>query len=382
MALRLDDLVVGGEIFNTTKNTVHGYIGLRDQEQPLVLNLTGNCDPDLAGRHIRFEARPNPMRDPDAGPPDIDLSKLAWQQVGPAGTMTAARKVKIADCPPKEFYIRTNLNEPPPVRWVRCLYLEWYSQNGRVVIELPNPIIEFLERVELDGVPMTDEEPDLEAPEDEEAPKSGLGITALRVTDDGDAEIQHQVLKPEDEEEEEDVPPDDPFGLVPDDLQRMLDKQAAETDQAIGADDTSECIREMELLDDLIDHGEDEPICNIFEQPMRLARPEDLDDEQVKVAFHTVLGQLALAGIALDMCEHFTPRDAYQLLLDKILFEERVFPQLRGTQWVTHFMTSEFCKECEAKWEREFEEKERKRELDAGEKGPDDADESEEERPF
>ena len=57
MALQLSDLVVCGEIFNTSKNTVHGWLGLRDQERAVHLQLTGNPEPDLVGRHIRFESK-------------------------------------------------------------------------------------------------------------------------------------------------------------------------------------------------------------------------------------------------------------------------------------------------------------------------------------
>src|SRR5574337_883757 len=163
MALRLNDLVLSGELFNTRKNSVHGYLRLRDFERPLVFELTGNCDADLAGRHVRFAVRD--QAEPDEEPPphaaraeaeqgDVEpadagaaeseeerqgllhLTGLAWVQIGPTGTMTAARRVRVSDCSPRELYVRSKLDEPPPTRWTRCLYLEWFSQNGRVGKEL------------------------------------------------------------------------------------------------------------------------------------------------------------------------------------------------------------------------------------------------------
>ena len=146
MAFRLGDKVISGELFNTQNYSVHGWLALRGADQPLVLNLTGNCDPDLRGKHIRFEARSVPERDDSTScQANPDLSGIAWQQVGPTGTMTAARMVKVSDYPPAEFYIRSKLGEPPPTEWKRCLYLEWYSQNGRVVMELADPVLEFVD---------------------------------------------------------------------------------------------------------------------------------------------------------------------------------------------------------------------------------------------
>ena len=105
MALRLGEHVVCGELNNTRKNTVFGWLGLRGFDRPLTFELTGNCDPDLAGRRIRFEVRHPPKDDDEllhSGLSEDDrlerlnLSGLRWQQIGPTGTMTAAHKVRAA----------------------------------------------------------------------------------------------------------------------------------------------------------------------------------------------------------------------------------------------------------------------------------------------
>jgi hypothetical protein len=368
MALRLGDLVVRGEIFNTRKNSVHGYIQLLGHECPLMIELTGNCDPDLAGWRFRFEASPRPGRkrdDSDSPPPD--LSNLVWNQIGPTGTMTAARRVRIFDCSTKEFVIRCELNEPPPTRWVRCLYLEWYSQNGRVVVELPDPIIEFVERVALPGVPMTDGQPaDQQPPDETGSHVPALGITLIQPKDEGGVEIRHEVWGQAGDDDDADRAHDGEFGVVPQELQRLLDAQAAEADRAAGTEDAvSKEIREMELMDELIESDADEPLCSIFDKPMTLPAVEELDDKQAERLLKSLLAQLALCGVALHICEHFTAREAYRLLIEKVLWEERAYPQLRGTQWVQNIMTSEHCKECEAEAERDFEEYERRRRQEA-----------------
>jgi hypothetical protein len=356
MAFRLGELVVCGELYNNQKNSVHGVIQLKGQDRPLSIQLTGNCSPDLAGWHFRFERREESEGDKEDE--RDDLSGLAWEQVGPTGTMTAARKVKVADCSPEELYIRCKAGEPPPMESKPCLTLEWHSQNGRVLIEMIDPILELVEFTELEGVPCGDCPERRQWERDINTRQGGLQISQVEIGDDGRAEIRDVTPKSDDAEaDEEDTPAADSYGLIPDELQRALDAQSAETDRALGGEpeDSEDVIREMELLDDLMDSDADEPLGTIFDPPMKLPRPDDLDEEQAEVWLKALLARLALFGIALDMCEHFTHLATYRLLLEKICWEERVFPQLRQTQWVQHFMTSEYCEMCEAQFEAEWE---------------------------
>jgi len=46
------------------------------------------------------------------------------------------------------------------------------------------------------------------------------------------------------------------------------------------------------------------------------------------------------------------------MILRELFSEETFFPQLRGTQWVQNYMTSEYCDICEAELERKFQEDE------------------------
>lgn len=55
MAWRLHEHVLRGEIDNRTRGRVFGRIWLADLEKPLVLELLGDCYPDLAGSLLRFE---------------------------------------------------------------------------------------------------------------------------------------------------------------------------------------------------------------------------------------------------------------------------------------------------------------------------------------
>ena len=380
MALRLGNQVVRGEIFNTRRHSVHGWLELRDWDRPLLLELTGNCDPDLAGWHIRFEARPsadpqNPIHrsdDTSGERNEFDRSGVAPRQIGATGTMTAARQVKSCDCPPKELYLRSKLGEPPPFEWKRCLYLEWYSQNGRVVVELADPLIEFVEFTSLEGGSATDPAAGKRIEQDADPAAGDLRTPSIPVDEEGEEETSEEILNgyPEQQIDKE---LEDPYGLIPKELQRQFDSQAFETDRALETDDdTSRTIRELELMDDLIENSPGEPLVTIFDNPVRLPHPDRLDDEGAEQALKSLLAQLALFGIAVDICEHFTPRDAYRLLVEKICPEERAYPELRHTQWVQHFATSDFCEKCEEEFERDFERNERRRKDNPDDELPDD----------
>ncbi len=372
MALRLTDLVVRGEIFNTQWYSVHGWLELRGQESPLHLELTGNCGPDLAGWHFRFtsraateeaavESQADVMESAEQGD-SHGLAGLAWQQIGPTGTMTAARKVKVADRAPGVPRPRFELREQSPrEEWKRSLFLEWFSQNGRVVVELADPILEFVEFVEVKGVPPADgESPILPGDEEDEA-VGAMGITAIEVDEDGETQV-HDFSPTLDEEEEIDEEEPDPYRLIPEELEKALDSQSLELDRAIHQDDElSRCTWETELMDDLIERSDGEPLASLFDNTLRFRRPDQLDDNEVEVELKSLLSQLALFGVSLDVCEHFTPRDVYRLLVEKVCPQERAYPELRGTQWVQHFATSDFCRSCEDEFQREYEEEELRR---------------------
>jgi hypothetical protein len=60
----------------------------------------------------------------------------APQQRGPAGNITAARKVRVFDVPIEEALATSRRGETPPEHMANAVYLEWFSErSGRVVIE-------------------------------------------------------------------------------------------------------------------------------------------------------------------------------------------------------------------------------------------------------
>ena len=132
MAWRISDLVLDGEIDNTRKGRVVGWLRLSDRTELLRLQLRGDCHPDLAGwrfRVVRVDPVPKWAEEKNA-------DGLSTDQSGEAGDITADQVLRHFDCPVDELLARIRAGEPPPTEWRKALYLEWYSdRNGRVVIQ-------------------------------------------------------------------------------------------------------------------------------------------------------------------------------------------------------------------------------------------------------
>ena len=127
MAWRLHEHVLRGKIDNRTRGRVTGEIWLSGIDHPLILELAGDCAPDLAGCELSFE-NPEPI--------SMTTKPPAPQQRGPAGNITAARKVRVFDVPIEEALAMSRRGETPPEHMANAVYLEWFSErSGRVVIE-------------------------------------------------------------------------------------------------------------------------------------------------------------------------------------------------------------------------------------------------------
>ena len=132
MAWRIADLVVDGELDNTVKGRVTGWLRLAGREERVRLELLGNCRPDLAGWRFRI-VRLAPI---PAWAEPVDLDGFATEQIGEAGDILADQLLRHYDCPVGELLARIRAGEPPPTDLRPALYLEWYSdRNGRVVIQ-------------------------------------------------------------------------------------------------------------------------------------------------------------------------------------------------------------------------------------------------------
>jgi hypothetical protein len=127
MAWRIGENVVRGDIDNRLPGIIKGTLYLEGVNSPVSLELEGNCEPDLAGRQLIFR---NPS--PRAG---TSLEGFNPAQCGDVGIMTATSMVTIPTIPPEEVTRRIQEDKPIPICWSESLHLEWFSDNGRVLIE-------------------------------------------------------------------------------------------------------------------------------------------------------------------------------------------------------------------------------------------------------
>jgi len=117
MAWRLSQQLVEGELDNTERNLITGWMTFVGIKGRVTFRLTGNFHTDIAGCRIRLR---NPR--PSGGAADVKgLSKV---QRGAAGDITAGLS---------------------PKPYVDYPYIEWHSQaNGRVVLELAPDQVEIV----------------------------------------------------------------------------------------------------------------------------------------------------------------------------------------------------------------------------------------------
>ena len=132
MAWRPADLVLEGQLDNTTPGWTTGWIRLEGRAEPLKLKLVGNCCADLAGWKFRIvRTQPSPDRDEA-----MDYDGITTNQSGTIGDVTADQMVRHFECSTRKAMQLSRRGRRASTRLSRALYLEWFSNNnGRVVIE-------------------------------------------------------------------------------------------------------------------------------------------------------------------------------------------------------------------------------------------------------
>ena len=371
MAWRLENSVVRGELFNLRPNSVHGWLELRGAPSLVHLGLTGNMEGELAGKRVQFETEladeegeetgdSEGVLEGPAGNPDFEAIEI--QQVGPTGLIQLTRM------PPVQGTGQEDVR----------LTLQWFSQNGEMRIDLVNPRLEFVV-------------------EDDDEKKAAM-------EDDEDDEESVFLKDSEDEFPEfpDDADEDDPYGLFPPQLEEQLEGETkspeiAAIDEGALGDGAAEPVmglddplaeypfedrpkrswdevipgideqtrRLYESWDEIFEGKKDVPLCTIFDPPLSIYPVDKLSDAEVESAFKVILRRLAMHSVALDMCEHFSPRDAYRLLVEEILPKFPVYPGLPLTGYVQHYSTWEYCRKCdeefEARWQAEEKEREERK---------------------
>ncbi|MBW7866363.1 MAG: hypothetical protein GX580_10980 [Candidatus Hydrogenedens sp.] len=345
MAIRLGEHVIWGHLRNIRKNSTHGSLCLKGEkgEEPFLLHfeLTGNCDPDLSGKVVRFFCAGNPEE-----LPPFDRSSLSGfqeRQIGPTGTMTAQDWVRLMPCGVEEFIHRAKLGEPPPTRWVRRLYLEWHGQNGRVVVEMADPLVEWFPE---DGKDEDKNEfwhllPNL-APMPEcamrDAPLPDLEIFRVEAGEDPQAGHWSRTELNHSRNENAERPHYELDGEYPGEDFWDDDDECSPVDY--------EAMAETALVDECLEK-EGVPLAELLGGLKGLPRGRTLRDDEAEAHLKPLLARLAMLNIAFDICEHFTPRAAYRVLTEHVLRRERGHPEMIGSGWVQHYCTHDYCRKCQ-----------------------------------
>jgi hypothetical protein len=390
MAHRIGDYILRGELRNTRANGVFGWLEFAP-DYGVHIELTGNLGGDLQNKHIRFSTPRGSTPDSHA-PLELpeEIESLADRQIGVVGDVVL-RRVRVPTIPLLEFSKLPRSDQQRFSVEKDCLYLEWFSQNGRVVAEIIDPQIEF---VDDRNNPDTEDHNSLES-----GPRNAGLPGDLHHNDDLHSHIAEAYLglgpgsegadnfvdsDDDIEEDLEDEADEDPYGLFDPDLQRdvsdallaetsfdddllpdpLLDleppfadlpKQKRSWDEVIpGIDPETKAMYEQ--WDEIFEGEKDEPVAYLFETPLRLPPPDRVSsDEEARALVVSILAQLALLSVAVDVCEHFSPLQTYRLLMTEILPTAKVHPNLAASRMVQHYSTSDYCDACEAEFDAQYE---------------------------
>ncbi len=376
MAHRIGDYILRGELRNTRANGVFGWLEFAP-DYGVHIELTGNLSGELQRKHIRFctPRGKSPQLGPDVELPE-SIENLADRQIGVISDVLL-RRVRVPTIPLPEFAKLERAEQQRHSVEKDCLYLEWFSQDGRVEAEILDPEIEFVDERHDDQV----EPPAFESLGD------GLSSSLAEAYLD----VEGGVVGPVDpdgelDEEESD---EDPYGLFAPDLQRDVsdalaadsqfpdefdsefDSQEPEGHDPIfgdadkppkrswdevmpGIDPETKAMYEQ--WDEIFEGEKDEPVAYLFETPLRLPPPDRVtSNEEAQALVVSILAQLALLSVAVDVCEHFSPLQTYQLLMSEILPTAKVHPNLAASRMVQHYSTSDYCETCEAEFDQAYE---------------------------
>lgn len=363
MSLRIDSYVLRGELDNTSRNRIRGWIEVvRDSEHPehrrtcALLSLTGNLSGAAAGARLKFEVLD--LIDPQ-DIPGIDHS-FQQQQVG----ILRDSQIRIAESPAEpssETGTQSQTDRSDQQSALGSIYLDWSSQNGPVTLELLNTRITFLEPgnssglLELPGLHDSDlpaelkvfihrargllqdqanEEPLDERDEQRSAEHADEGDLYRFLDATTEENIRRSAELPEEVNETESV--EDELRIPPE-LRDLVQSITPDAEQM------------FQQLNEVLQGNQDEPLSWVLDEPLRLPVADQLEsEEEAWQVLGTLLAALARKGVAFDMCPHFTAIEGYRLLTEVLLPEARIHPNLPGTGFVCHFTSASCCDECQS----------------------------------
>ncbi|MEM7558718.1 MAG: hypothetical protein AAF394_06315 [Planctomycetota bacterium] len=217
MTLRIGQFIVAGELRNSRRNRVYGWIQL-GSECEIQLELTGNFSESLGTEYLAFEApEPSDLDDLPESLPEHVLA-ISENQIGVVDEIRLEQRLEVT----LESAEESASLKSGDVRPQDLVVLRWFSQDGPIEAELQNLRIHLSEP---------------EPTEAEQADSSSEGFSDFGFEDTA-LEADSQDLEEEADENE------DPYGLFDQNLNNLV------------ADSLGENSIEDTLGNSLIDGGE------------------------------------------------------------------------------------------------------------------------------
>lgn len=339
MTVRIGSQVLRGELNNSQDNMVVGWIELLDDHR-IELKLTGNMGGQLDGSCLGFQTKQIA-----ADSHDETTSSLEPRQAGQVGDILFVER-RVARCSAGEFAQLVARGESPPVDIKPCLYMEWFGPNGRVVVEMVDPVLDV----------------------------GGRRIRAEQLPPDSDVDEGPEIISFLDSETCGVDPPgdqagDDPCSLLPENLGEQLNAAIDQNPQekAVGSDENEAVslqqgrrswdevlpgidpkIKKMYEQWDEIIYGENHvPVATLFDPPLKLPPVDTVSAEQATELVDQILTELHKFAVVLEVCDHFSDLECYRLLVNEILPDAQISPLQPESGFVTHYATWDWCAKCQ-----------------------------------
>ncbi len=330
---RLDNLIAFGEIEQTRRNCVMANLWVRgDQDIVITLELAGNLEGIAANRTFRFRANELLW----AEEPDLEDCSLQLYQQGVVG------RCVIEATPQDPEDLGSSADDSHRAYQPMNLTLEWWAQDGHVILQLESACIEFEgEYRELEDLIDCDEEPP--EPFDCEMDENGVPAWLRDLPEDAtsnDAVIGH--------DEELDV-----HNILP--IEQMKAEEAEMSWEELEHNNSPETQALYHEWDEILHGKNHEPFDWLIDDSVRLPLPQQIRDEAEAVeVLRKLLSRLAPLGIVLDMCEHISAFEAYQMMINEFLPGTQIHPRMGAAGFVHHFSTWEYCEQCNEEMDEEM----------------------------
>ena len=192
------------------------------------------------------------------------------------------------------------------------LVVEWYGQNGQMRIDWPEIIVQF-----------------------QESHVASLPVAATSPLDFSSIPPARLTWSPS--------------------VMTRLEETASGRESTIHAGDpwNTDIDNLYQFLDELGDGSCDLPIISLLESPPSHDLTGGMRPGEVQQTLRDLIAQLALLGVSVNICPHFSAERALHWLVEEVIFEEQVHPRMVCHGYVSFYMTSDCCPDCSLEFGRD-----------------------------